>query len=160
MDKKIILGVVIGIVAILCVGGYYTLGLKGTNTTPNTTHNAIPAYQNETEIRLSSSDLSTTAKFYSYDSKGVTIQYFAMKDSLGNVHVAFNACDVCYAAKKGYKQVGDVMQCLNCGKEFAVTSIGSENTAGGCWPSYLPMMINGNDVVIKISDLDAKSFMF
>ena len=160
MDKKIILGGVIGIVAILCIGGYYTLGLKGTNTTPNTTSNATPASQNETEIRLSSSDLSTNAKFYSYDSKGVTIQYFAVKDSQGNVHVAFNACDVCYPEKKGYKQVGDVMQCLNCGKEFAITSIGSENTAGGCWPSYLPMTINGNDVIIKVSDLEAKSFMF
>ena len=90
----------------------------------------------------------------------VSIRYFAVKDAQGNVHVAFDACDVCYEAKKGYKQDGDVMQCLNCGKTFSITSIGTENTAGGCWPSFLPMNVDGNDVVIKITDLEAKSYMF
>ena len=83
-----------------------------------------------------------------------------MKDKQGNVHVAFDACDVCYEAKKGYRQNGDVMHCINCGKEFSITSIGVENTVGGCWPSFLPMNSDGNDVVIKIADLESKSYMF
>ena len=83
-----------------------------------------------------------------------------MKDKFGTVHVAFDACDVCYEAKKGYKQNGDVMQCLNCGKTFSITSIGIDNTVGGCWPSYLPMKIENDTVIIKISYLKAKSYMF
>jgi len=55
-----------------------------------------------------------------------------VKDKFGTVHVAFDACDVCYEAKKGYKQNGDVMLCLNCGKTFSITSIGIDNTVGGC----------------------------
>jgi uncharacterized membrane protein len=159
MKKKIVFIGIVAIVAMVYLGGC-------TGTTPNKnnsntdTNSNSELQQNETEVRIPISGISTTAKFYSYDSNGVTIRYFAVKDKQGNVHVAFDACDVCYEAKKGYKQNGDVMQCLNCGKTFSTTSIGTENTAGGCWPSYLAMNIDGNDVVIKIADLEAKSYMF
>ena len=129
------------------------------NAKDNTNYDTTPK-QNETEIRIPLSDIETTATFYGYDSDGVTIRYFAVKDTQGTAHIAFDACDVCYEAKKGYKQVGTEMQCLNCGKQFAITSIGTENTAGGCWPSYLNMRIEGNNVVIQIADLEVKSFMF
>jgi len=134
--------------------------MKGTSSSTITKHPVSPPTQTQTEVQIPISDLSTAATFYSYDSSGVTVRYFAVKDSQGNVHVAFDACDVCYEAKKGYKQNGNDVQCLNCGKTFSITSIGTENTAGGCWPSYLPMQISGNDVIIKLSDLEAKSIMF
>jgi len=159
MNKNIIIFGIAGIVAILSIGGYFVLSMKANDSN----HNTIPVpspYQNQTEIRIPVSDISTTATFYFYDSNDVSIRYFVVKDSQGNVHVAFDACDVCYEAKKGYKQNDDVMHCINCGKEFPITSIGVENTAGGCWPSYLPIRIDDNTVVIKISDLKAKSYMF
>jgi uncharacterized membrane protein len=159
MKKKI---VVLGIVALgvmIYLGGCTSTTQNNENTNTKNTNNSAPQ-QNETEVRIPLSDIDTTASFYSYDSDGVTVRYFAVKDAQGAVHVAFDACDVCYEAKKGYKQVGVQMQCLNCGKQFAITSIGTENTAGGCWPSYLDMKIDGNDMVIKIADLEAKSFMF
>jgi uncharacterized membrane protein len=159
MNKKILIGGIVGIVAIICIGGYYGFTMKSAETTQNT-NTETPVVQNGTDVSIPVADLSATAKFYSYDSSGVTIRYFAMKDAQGNVHVAFDACDVCYAAKKGYKQVGDVMQCLNCGKQFAITKIGTENTNGGCWPSYLPMTVNGSAVNIKVVDLIDKQFMF
>ncbi|HIG99257.1 MAG TPA: DUF2318 domain-containing protein [Thermoplasmata archaeon] len=156
MKKKlVVLGILLLSVMIYLGGCTSTTNNKNTNNNNNN-----PPQQNETEVRIPLSDISTTATFYSYDSNGVTVRYFAVKDAQGAVHVAFDACDVCYEAKKGYKQVGVEMQCLNCGKQFAITSIGSENTAGGCWPSYLDMKMDGNDVVIKIADLQAKSFMF
>jgi uncharacterized membrane protein len=159
MKKKIVFIGVITIVAIVYLGGCTGTTQNKNNSNLNTNSNSAPQ-QNATEVRIPISDISTTAKFYSYDSGGVTIRYFAVKDKQGNAHVAFDSCDVCYEAKKGYKQDGDVMQCLNCGTTFSITSIGAENTAGGCWPSYLAMNIDGNDVVIKIVDLEAKSYMF
>jgi uncharacterized membrane protein len=156
MDKKIMIIGVVAAVAFLSIGGYFALSMKGTSTS-----NTVPIKPaTQTEVQIPVSDLSTTATFYSYDSSGVIVRYFAVKDSQGNVHVAFDACDVCYEAKKGYKQNGDVMQCLNCGKTFSITSIGTDNAAGGCWPSYLPMETNGTHIVIKISDLETKSYMF
>lgn len=159
MKKKIVFVGVVAIVAMVYLGGCTGTTQNKNNSNTDTNSNS-ELQQNETEIRIPISDVSTTAKFYSYDSSGVTIRYFAVEDKQGTVHVAFDACDVCYEAKKGYKQDGDVMQCLNCGQTFSITSIGTENTAGGCWPSYLAMNMDGNDVVIKIADLEAKSYMF
>ena len=159
MKKKIVFIGIVAIVAMVYLGGCTGTTQNKNNSNTDTNSNS-ELQQNETEVRIAISDISATAKFYSYDTGGVTVRYFAVKDKQGNVHVAFDACDVCYEAKKGYKQDGDVMQCLNCGKTFSVTSIGTENTAGGCWPSYLAMNIDGNDVVIKIADLETKSFMF
>jgi len=156
MKKKIV-----GISIIILVAMIYLAGCTSPTQNNNTsnTNNTAPQ-QNETEVRIPLSDIGTTATFYSYDSDGVTVRYFAVKDASGNVHIAFDACDVCYEAKKGYRQNGDVMHCINCGKEFPITSIGTDNTVGGCWPSYLAMKIDGNDVVIKRADLESKSFMF
>ena len=159
MKKKMVLISVVTVVVILFLGGCTGTTQNKNNSNTNTNSNS-PPQQNETEVRIPISDIITTANFYSYDSNGVSVRYFAVKDKQGTVHVAFDACDVCYEAKKGYKQNGDVMQCLNCGKTFSITSIGTENTAGGCWPSFLPMNIDGNNVVITIVDLEAKSYMF
>ena len=157
MKKKIILICIGTIIALLSLAGCINSPQKESDS--NTNSNP-PPQQTDTEIFIPVSNLSTTAKFYSFESEGVIIRYFAVKDASGNVHIAFNACDVCYEAKKGYRQNGDLMHCINCGKEFPITSIGTDNTAGGCWPSYLPMRIDNDTVVIKISDLKAKSYMF
>ena len=159
MKKKIVVMSIITIGAIVFLAGCTGTTQNKNNSNPNTNSNSN-LQQNETEVRIPMSDISTTATFYPYDSNGITVRYFAVKDTQGSVHVAFDACDVCYEAKKGYKQNGNLMQCLNCGKTFSITSIGTENTAGGCWPSFLPMNLDGNNVVIKIADLEAKSFMF
>ena len=159
MKKKMIFISVVAVQVILLLAGCTANTQNNNNSNTNTNSNS-ELQQNETEVRIPISNISTTAKIYSYDSNGISVRYFAVKDQQGNVHVAFDACDVCYEAKKGYKQDGDVMQCLNCGKTFSITSIGTENTAGGCWPSFLPMTVDGNDVVIKITDLEAKSYMF
>jgi len=113
-----------------------------------------------TDIKIPLSEIDGTADFYSYDSDGVEIKYFTVKGSDGEVRVAMDACDVCYHAKKGYTQVGDVMRCINCGLEYSISGIGTENIKGGCWPSFLPKTSNEDYVVIKISDLESKKFMF
>ena len=159
MKKKLVgIGIII-LGTMIYLAGCTSTTQNDDNTNKNTNYNATPQ-QNATEVRIPLSDIGTTATFYSYDSDGVTVRYFVVKDTQGTIHVAFDACDVCYEAKKGYKQNGEVMQCLNCGQTFAITDIGIENTGGGCWPSFLPMNIDGNDVIIKIVDLEAKSYMF
>lgn len=159
MNKKLVVLGVVALGVMIYLSGCTSTTQNNNNSNTKNTDNS-PPQQNETEIRIPLSNIDTTATFYSYDSDGVTVRYFAVKDAQGTVHVAFDACDVCYEAKKGYKQVGTEMQCLNCGKQFAITSIGTENTVGGCWPSYLNMHLEGNDVVIQIADLEAKTFMF
>lgn len=98
--------------------------------------------------------LSDDAQFFEEEVDGVDIKFFAMRDDEGNVKTAFDACDVCYHSKKGYTQEGDYMVCNNCGNKYHISGIGTENKAGGgCWPSYLPSEIEGDEVIIKESDL-------
>ena len=89
------------------------------------------------------------------------IQFFAVKASDGSIKTAFDACDVCYGSKKGYRQEGNQMVCNNCGNKYPIDGIGTKNKAGGgCWPGYLPNEIQGNSLVIKNSDLKAGKYRF
>jgi uncharacterized membrane protein len=111
-------------------------------------------------VTIPVSEVGTDAKFYTYDSSGTDVRFFATRGPDGNIHVATDACDVCYQNHKGYRQSGTSMQCNNCGKTFGINNIGTKNTAGGCWPSYLPMKTDGSNVLVKKSDLDGKAYMF
>lgn len=156
MNKKIIL-----VCILTTIASVFFAGCTNTEQNGNTNINLNPLpKQTETEIFIPLSNLSTKATFYNYDSQGVTIRFFAVLDPSGTVHVAFDACDVCYEAKKGYIQSGDVMRCINCGQEFSINGIGLDNRGGGCWPSFLPIVIDGDNVIIKITDLETKRYMF
>jgi hypothetical protein len=105
-------------------------------------------------------DCSMEVKWYPYYSNGVEIRFFCGKSSDDEIHVAFDACDVCYEFKQGYSQDKSLMVCNACRKTFPIKAVGTENKAGGCWPSYLPMKIEDDKVVILISDLEEKRYMF
>ncbi len=106
-------------------------------------------------INVPLSSISAQAKWFEYDSGGVKIRFFAVKASDGSVKTAFDSCDVCYDSKKGYRQEGDKMVCNNCGNSYPISGLGTENrNPGGCWPSFLPNKIVGDNVVIEKSDLD------
>ncbi|MFC1657387.1 Fe-S-containing protein [Candidatus Moduliflexota bacterium] len=75
-------------------------------------------------------------KYYSYKgSGGRDVKFFVLKSSDGVIRAAFDACDVCYQSKKGYRQDGDFMVCNNCGQRF--TSVRINEVKGGCNPAPL-----------------------
>jgi uncharacterized membrane protein len=94
-----------------------------------------------------------TARFYAYDAGGTQVKYFVVADTKGRLHVALDACEVCYPKKLGYKQVGDFMQCNNCGKKFLTDKLDQET--GGCNPVPVQSAVTGGNVVIAASALDA-----
>ena len=109
---------------------------------------------------MKTTDITNTAKFFRYNDNGVTIRYFAARGTDNLVRVATDACDVCFTEKKGYVQAGTAMKCINCGQVFSIDNLGTENLQGGCWPSYLPFTTDTENIVIKISDLSQKRFLF
>ena len=93
------------------------------------------------------------AHFYKHTSwTGKTLRFFVLKSSDGIFRAAFDACDVCFEAKKGYRQEGDYMICNNCGRRFPSTRINIEQ--GGCNPAPLDRQIEGDYLVIKKSDIE------
>lgn len=92
------------------------------------------------------------AQFYTYPAgDGVTIKYFLLKSSDGVIRAAFDACDVCFEAGKGYEQKGDFMVCRNCGRRFA--SVRVNEVQGGCNPSPIKREIRGENVVLQAKDI-------
>lgn len=92
------------------------------------------------------------ARHYEYKTdKGITIKYFIIRSSDGIIRAAFDACDVCWPAAKGYYQESDFMVCRNCGRRFA--SVLVNEVKGGCNPAPLPRHIVDGKLVIKVKDI-------
>ncbi len=79
------------------------------------------------------------------------IKYFVLKSSDGVIRAAFDACDVCWPAGKGYYQEGDYMVCRNCGRKFA--SVLVNEVKGGCNPAPLNRRVENDKVIIKVKDI-------
>lgn len=91
------------------------------------------------------------AHFYTYMHEGRPIEFFVLKSKDGVVRAAFNACDVCFMAKKGYHQEGDEMVCDNCGNRFPSNKI--NEVRGGCNPSPLDRSVEGDTLMITVEDI-------
>ena len=97
------------------------------------------------------------AHHFEYKDHDITIRYFILRSSDGVIRAAFDACDVCWPAGKGYYQEGDQMVCRNCGRRFA--SILINEVKGGCNPAPLQRSIKDNNLIIQTSDiLDGKQY--
>lgn len=91
------------------------------------------------------------ARHFELRHENLTIRYFILKSSDGVIRAAFDACDVCWPAGKGYYQDGDVMVCRNCSRRFA--SVLVNEVQGGCNPAPLKRSLQGEQVVILAQDI-------
>lgn len=91
------------------------------------------------------------ARHFEHKTGDITIRYFVLKSSDGVIRAAFDACDVCWPAGKGYSQDGDVMVCRNCGRRFA--SIKVNEVKGGCNPAPLDRRVSNGKLIITFNDI-------
>ena len=91
------------------------------------------------------------AHHYTYMHEGQPIEFFVLKSQDGTVRAAFNACDVCFDSKMGYTQDGDYMVCNNCGRRFPADQINVVH--GGCNPSPLTRVVEGDSLVIEVEEI-------
>ena len=143
--------VLAGVGLLIVVGAAFAyVSTRRDGATAATTTQAAPGG----DVKIALADVADgKAHFYSYDAGGTQVKYFILKSSDGTVRAAFDACDVCYAQKKGYHQEGDEMVCNNCGRRFPSTKI--NEVEGGCNPSPVDRTITGETLVLKTADLQA-----
>lgn len=111
------------------------------------------------QVSLPLADLADgKVHFFAVSAQGTDIRFFLVKSPDGRVRAAFDACDVCYPAGKGYRQEGNAVVCANCGRKFAITMVGE--VRGGCNPAPLATTVSGDQVVIKTADLEAGATFF
>lgn len=125
---------------------------KPSSSTVTTTNQAASGSQ-ASDVRIPISEISAKAKFFDYNTADKrSVRFFVMKSSDGVYRAALDACDTCFHAKKGYHQEGDDMICNNCGLKFHSSLI--NKVAGGCNPIGVAGTIEGDQIVIKASDLE------
>ena len=91
------------------------------------------------------------ARHFEHGKGNFTVRYFILKSSDGIIRAAFDACDVCWPANKGYYQEGDYMVCRNCGRKFA--SVLVNEVKGGCNPAPLNRIVENGHVIIQVKDI-------
>lgn len=142
------------VLVFLAVTAYAVIGGRGRG--PETATTAGTA----TQITLPVAQFADgKAQFYRYTSAGGReLRFFIMKSADGVVRAAFDTCDVCYRAKKGYHQEGDDMVCNNCGRHFRSTDINV--LQGGCNPAPIERVVQGDNVVLSAAALEAGAWYF
>ena len=128
--------------------GWYFYGEMA--STPNASTTAAKISGDAVTLPLAMFD-DGKAHYFEYKQGDLTSRYFVLKSSDGLVRAAFDACDVCWPAGKGYAQDGDFMVCRNCGQRFA--SIRVNEVKGGCNPAPLERRVESGMVVIRVSDI-------
>ena len=150
--RRTTLHIVLAGLALLIVAGAAVayVATRGDGATAATTTQAAPGG----DVTIALADVADgKAHFYTYDAGGTQVKYFVLKSSDGKVRAAFDACDVCYAQKKGYQQEGDEMVCNNCGRRFPSAKI--NEVEGGCNPSPIERTLKGANLVLASADLQA-----
>ena len=74
--------------------------------------------------------------------------------------MAANACEVCFGAKKGFTQVGNLIRCQNCGTTYTKEQIAK--IKGSCNPRPIDSnapVINGQ-LTINLADIEAIADLF
>jgi len=126
-------------------------------TSGHATYPLVEAIDGQVRLSLATFD-DMQAHHYTYVHNGSSIEFFVLKSKDGVVRVAFNACDVCYPAKRGYRLEGDEMICLNCGRRFPADQINVQQ--GGCNPSPIERRVEGEYLVIQEATIAAGQTYF
>lgn len=112
------------------------------------------------DIIIPISDVSSgKAKFFDYSaSDRSAVRFFVIRSSDGVYRAALDACDVCFAAKKGYYQEGDNMVCRKCSRQFPSALV--NEVSGGCNPVPVTRAVDGDKLIIKASELESRKSYF
>jgi len=148
-NRKLLIGFTTGVVLAAAAVAFYVTAKNQTGTAVNARGAKIV---NGTAVVFPVSMFADgAARHFKYADGNRHIRYFILKSSDGILRVAFDACDVCWPANKGYYQDGDVMVCRNCGRRFA--SVLVNEVKGGCNPAALKRYVENDTLVIQIEDI-------
>jgi len=97
--KNMTIAFSVGTIFLICIGLFMVVSLPDTSTNDKPESKTVESEGNE--IKILASEITDEATFYKYTTEsGVEVDYFAVRGTDGEVRVAFDACDVCYHAKK------------------------------------------------------------
>jgi uncharacterized membrane protein len=150
-EKKSRMPLFVGLVGVILIAAAAVIYIKLSGGNPSAIASA-PAAAGSTSVSFPASLFEDgKARHFEHVDGKHTIRYFILKSSDGIVRAAFDACDVCWPAGKGYYQEGDSMVCRNCGRRFA--SVLVNEVKGGCNPAPLNRTLENGKLVIQVKDI-------
>lgn len=151
--NKLLTPILVATLAVIAVGGWFLFGLQSVGGPE-----VVSAGQ-DGKIYFTTTDYDDgTAKYYRYNGTAGPINFFLVKSHDGVVRSAFDTCDVCYKALKGYRQEGNEMVCNNCDMRFRTDKINV--VKGGCNPAPLYRQEVGDKIVIAAADIEKGAWYF
>ena len=151
--KKFMAPLLVLVIALAAAGGWFLFGQSAVGGP------SIVEAGQDGKIRLAADDFSDgKARFYRFDGQTGPIDFFVVKSSDGVIRSAFDTCDVCYRALKGYRQEGNEMVCNNCDQRFPTNRINV--VKGGCNPAPLNRQQVSGTVVIAANDIEKGAWYF
>ena len=151
-EKKGRLPLMVAIVCSVLIvgGGIYYAGYDRSENAP--VAGSFTSENNASQVSFPASLFEDgKARHFEHVAGEFNIKYFVLKSSDGIIRAAFDACDVCWPAGKGYFQEGDYMVCRNCGRKFG--SVLVNEVKGGCNPAPLNRRVENGKVVIEVKDI-------
>ncbi len=136
--------------ALIIGGGIYYASYDRTETSPVAASFSAENIASQVSLPAALFD-DGKARHFEHVAGEFKIKYFVLKSSDGIIRAAFDACDVCWPAGKGYYQEGDYMVCRNCGRKFA--SVLVNEVKGGCNPAPLNRSVKNGKVIIEAKDI-------
>ncbi len=79
------------------------------------------------------------------------VKFFVGRDGGGTIQVAFDASEVCFKGKRGFKPQAEWVVCRKCDKAFRLAGV--NNGKGGCEPVQLAHRVLGDRVLIAENDI-------
>ena len=151
--NKKYLPIIVALIALIAAGGWVLFGAQSLGGPE-----VVTAGQDGRIYFTTANYDDGAAKYYRYNGPTGPINFFLVKSSDGVVRSAFDTCDVCYKALKGYRQEGNEMVCNNCDMRFRTDQINV--VKGGCNPAPLNRQHVGNQIVIAATDIERGAWYF
>ncbi len=103
---------------------------------------------------LDTTNITSDVTFVNYDSNGVIIQFIVVRDTDGEVKIAFNTCQACNPSPRAYfVQEGEYLKCENYASLFHIDKIGVEKD--GCNPIVVEEKeVSENEIIITTDYAD------
>jgi uncharacterized membrane protein len=104
-------------------------------------------------VKIAVADLEPKqVRFYRFLNRGnQEVKFFVGRGEDGSVQVAFDANEICYKRKRGYKAQDGWLVCRVCEKSFRLSDVNAGG--GGCRPIPLAHRVDGGELVLAESDI-------
>lgn len=89
---------------------------------------------------------------------GQRLRFLLARDSSGDIHTAFDACRQCYKYHEGFTWSHGYLICRWCGTRYKIKNMNVGKAS--CAPVPLASNVRGNQVTVRVKDVEAGRWLF